>query len=171
DQRGMGRIGADYWRVIKDKRGRRRGWAHQLFREGNWGWRGSMNLNLCNPVLAPGPDGPMATNRLVALHEGIQECEARIFIERALTNPRLKRGLGAAFAKQTQGMLDERLLYMFKGMDSLQFLRGGSWRGMGSFRFSPGVAGHAWFLSSGWRARHAKLYAAAAEVARKTGQR
>jgi hypothetical protein len=39
------------------------------------------------------------------------------------------------------------------------------------WRWAPGTAGHAWFLTSGWQERSEKLYSLAGEVERKLGPR
>ena len=90
----------------------------------------------------------LATERLEMLREGLQETEARIFIERALIDPAKRATLGAELAERCQAMLDERVrdrLRAIGGKDSSDWL---------------------WFISSGWRRRSEQLYAAAAEVAR-----
>ncbi|HUT56458.1 MAG TPA: glycoside hydrolase domain-containing protein [Phycisphaerae bacterium] len=164
-QRGMGRLGADFWDVIKDKQGRRRGNISARYPESQW-----MNLNICNPVLAPGPNGPVATTRYEALREGIQECEARIFIERALLDEKLKARLGAELATRCKAELDERIQTMWFSLSNMQlggtmFFRATDWR------WTPCVAGHRWFVASGWQERSRRLYQLAAEVAAKTGSR
>ena len=78
-QRGFGRLGADSWAAIKDKNGQRVGRAYERYPWSIWG-----NLELRSLVLAPGSDGAVATNRFEALREGVQECEARIYLESAL---------------------------------------------------------------------------------------
>ena len=120
-QRGVGRVGLDYWPVFKDARGRRRGRACTRFPESRW-----MDLNIANAVLAPGPDGPVATGRYVAMLEGVQECEARIFLERALTAPKLRERLGAELARRCETALTERTWRMWKGLSNLQ-LTGPGW--------------------------------------------
>jgi hypothetical protein len=167
--RGIGRIGADYWRAVKDERGRRVGWVHDRFQEGRWGGS-SILLNLCNPVLAPGEGGPVATNRLIALVEGIQECEARIFIERALTDEGSRAKLGEDLAKRAESVLDERLRFMWKTLSNYQ-LGGPMFFGATAWRWTAGIPGHRWFLGSGWQERSRALYAVAAEVADKLGER
>ena len=157
----MGRLGADFWNVIKNNRGRRVGIISKRYPDSQW-----MNLNICNPVLAPGPDGPVATTRFEALREGVQECEARIAIERALTDERLKARLGPALAAQCQEMLDERTLIMWKSLSNLQ-MTGPGWANGTGWRWSAGVSGHAWFVSSNWQQRTAKLYELAGQVTRK----
>ena len=157
--RGMGRLGGDYWRPVKDNRGRRVGFVHNRFRESPW--MGG-NLSPANPVLAPGAEGPIATNRFIALREGIQECEARIRIEEALTDDALRARLGPELAARAQKALHERLADMWASLDNMQLH--GKWGAAGSWRWVPGVAGHAWFLGMDWPARNAELFALAGEV-------
>ncbi len=144
--RGIGRCGADFWAVLSDKRGRRRAVLGR-FPESS-AWHGGRLRNSTPYLLAPGPDGPIATARFEALREGIQEAEARIFIERALTDPPARARLGEALARRAQALLDERV------RANRQALAGGgrylTWR---------------WFAGSGVRRRTESLYAVAAEVA------
>ena len=165
--RGIGRVGADYWKVVKGKRGRRVGYPHNRFVEGGWGGS-SINLNLCSSALAPGQDGPVATTRLLALTEGIQECEARITIERALTNDAMKARLGRTLATRCEEVLDQRLHTMWRTLCNYQlggpfFFRAGGWR------WTPGIPGHRWYLSSGWQDQSRTLYDLAGQVQRKAG--
>ncbi len=163
--RGIGRIGADYWKVIKDRRGRRSSYAHDRYNEGAWGgnW---INLNLCSSTLAPGPQGPIMTTRLLALIEGVQETEARIIIEQALTDETLKQRLGSDLASRCQTHLDQRLHNMWKSLSNLQlsgvfFFKAGAWR------WTPGITGHRWYMGSDWQSQVAELYELAAEVQKK----
>jgi glycosyl hydrolase family 123 len=164
-QRGMGRIAGDYWPVIKDRRGRRVGTVTARFPSSIW-----MNLNICNPVLAPGPTGPVATTQFEWLREGIQECEARIAIERALTDEKLRGRLGAPLVKRSEKALDERIQIMWKSLSNHQlgstmFFKATAWR------WTPGVMGHTWYLGSPWQERSRLLYNLADEVTRKTRSR
>lgn len=163
-ERGCGRLGADFWKAVKDKRGRRRGRVQERFPESHW-----RNLNLTTALLAPGPDGPVSTIRFEMFREGVQECEARIVIERALTDEGLRRRLGGALAKQCEEALEERHMYMWNGMSSQQYC-GPGWANAYGWRWTPGVAGQKWFIGSGWQARTEKLYTLAARVERKTGR-
>jgi hypothetical protein len=97
-------------------------------------------------VLSPGPDGLLSTERLEMLREGTQECEARVFIEKALDGGKLDAGL----AKRAQSLLD--------GRTRLSRLVHISERGA--------------MLSypTDWQARSDALYAMAAEVAKAVGQ-
>jgi len=163
-QRGMGRIGADFWPVIRDKRGQRRGRGWDRFPESRW-----MNLNICNALLAPGPGGPVATTRLEAFREGVQECEARIAIERVLVDPKLSARLGEPLAKRCRDMLNERMMVLWNSLSSHQ-LTGPGWSNGLGWRWSPGVTGHQWYVgSSGWQKRSLELYGLAGEVSRKVG--
>jgi hypothetical protein len=160
-QRGFGRLGADYWPAVKDKNGRRTGKAYERFPQSSWS-----NLELKNYLLAPGPEGAVATSRFEQLREGVQECEARIFLEGVLTDPALRGRIGEELAKRCQGMLDERTLCVQRGVANFEVNCYGyctPW----SWMWQEGVAGHQWFQSSGWRERTAGLYAMAGEVSRK----
>ncbi|HUT57981.1 MAG TPA: glycoside hydrolase domain-containing protein [Phycisphaerae bacterium] len=164
DQRGIGRIGADFWDAVKDKRGGRAGPVWRRYPEGHW-----MNLVIQTSLLAPGPDGPVATNRYEAFREGVQECEARIFIERALTDETLRARLGPDLAARCQQALDERLVFIWKGLSNLHVIHSRWGDKAYWWRSEPGIAGHAWFLGSGWQKRSELLYAIAGEVAAKLG--
>ena len=163
--RGIGRIGADYWQTVRGKDGRRSGYAHTRFIEGTWSG-GGIQLNLTNSVLAPGPTGPVATNRLLALNEGIQDCEARIVIEQALVDPALKAKLGPDLAKRCEEALDRRLDSLWKSFSNLDLAENfGAW----AWRWTMNTPGHVWYLGSDRRQQSETLYGLAGEVARKTG--
>jgi hypothetical protein len=167
ETRGLGRIGADYWKVVKDKQGRRRAWADERFPEGSWGGNG-IQLNLCSSVLAPGPAGPVATTRLLSFCEGLQESEARITIEQALTDEARKSRLGAELAKRCQTLLDDRLDVIWKTLSNLE-LTGSKWGDARLWRWVPGIAGNAWFSSFDWQDRNEELFTLAAEVQKRAG--
>ena len=158
--RGIGRVGADYWPAVKRTDGRRAGWVNDRFIE----VAGYLH-SLHSYVLEPQPAGPAAMNRLVALEEGIQECEARIYIEDALVNKKLAQR-APDLAKRCQEALDDRLLYMWMGLDNMRF---GGW-GVTAWRFQPGVSGHAWLLNTAYQERTKELYALAGEVEQKIGK-
>jgi len=157
-QRGVGRLGADCWQAVRDSRGRRRGKVFQRYPQSTWG-----NLNLSTSLLAPGPDGPVATAHFEVLRQGIQECEARIFIEQALADDRLRVRLGPELTRRCRRALDERLLFIHKGLSALQ-LTGYGYNYAQNWWWTPGVAGHAWYVGSGWQQRSRQLYSLAAEV-------
>lgn len=54
--------------------------------------------------LAPGPDGPIVTERFEALREGVEIAEAIVFLERAL----LEKKIGGDLAQRVNRCLDER---------------------------------------------------------------
>jgi hypothetical protein len=164
EQRGIGRVGGDHWNAIKDARGQRKGTVSARYPESSW-----RNLDLFSCLLAPGPDGPCATNRFEAFREGVQECEGRIVIERALTDKDLRERIGPDLAKRCEDALDERALYMWTGLSELQ-LTGASYARALAWRARPSVAGHLWFIGSGWQERSRKLYALAGEVTARLGE-
>ncbi len=158
-QRGFGRLGGDSWHVLRDKRGRRAGRAYMRYPWSIWS-----NLELCCSLLAPGPDGPVATAHLEQLREGVQACEARIFIEQALIDEAKRQALGEDLAQRCQAALDERILYELRGVANYVAAPhdySAPWRWI----FQTGEAGHAWYQSSGLQKRNGKLYALAGEVA------
>ncbi len=185
-QRGIGRLGGDFWKVFRDKRGRRTGQAFERYPENHW--RG---LNISSCFLAPGPEGPVGTSRLENLREGVQECEARILIESALLDAKQKRRLRPVLAKRAQAVLDEHQRAMWRsiwanqrhlkimgpisgrntheaiwnGLKKAGIKLPGFWdanaRRMRSEEIRKGID---WFVGSGWKQRNKKLYAVAAEV-------
>ncbi|HOX04872.1 MAG TPA: hypothetical protein PK280_00610 [Planctomycetota bacterium] len=82
--RGIGRMGADYWAGI---------------------YKGGHVGATVNSVLGPGPEGAESTARFECLVEGVQETEARIFLERKLEEAWGQTGPGRA----AQAMLDRRI--------------------------------------------------------------
>ena len=189
-QRGVGRIGADYWYVVKSARGERTGAVYDRYPLNMW-----RNLNIDSWVLAPGQNGPVATARYENLREGVQECEARIFIESVLTDPAKSGRLGGDLAKRAQKLLDDRQRAIWRSIwtneEHLALLgtlgeHGNArneheaiWQALGKMGvklpdFWDGAArqmrsdeyrkGEAWFIDSGWQQRNADLYNLAAEV-------
>jgi len=159
-QRGVGRLGADRWWAVKDKQGRRRGTVSDRYPQSQW-----RNIDLRSFILAPGPQGPVATTRYEIFRSGLQECEARIAIERALTDEAAKKKLGAELAERCQRMLDERLKAAWKGAGGKpDDVKGQSWR----YKLHP--TAHQWYLSSGWQKRSQDLFTMAGQVARKVSQ-
>jgi hypothetical protein len=161
EQRGVGRIGADFWPAIKDAKGRRAGHVVDRYPESYW-----HSLNLSSHLLAPGPTGPVATVRYEAYRQGVQECEARIAIEQVLTDEALKAKIGPELAQKSQAVLDDRLREMWRA-DSDMELTGGRYVSRGDDFFYGGVAGQYWFIGSGWQDRTQSFFELAGEVARK----
>ena len=141
---GLGHQGADFWRVpaangksanILDK-----------FPEAIWG---SLNIqNGTEAWLRPGPKGPLGTARLETLREGIEEANARVFIERALTDPAARARLGDELAGKVQAVLDARVAILA--------------RCDGADEWADWLAGY--------EARREQLFSAADEVAAKLGK-
>ena len=134
-QRGVGRIGGDFWPVFKDKRGSRVGRVHERYQEANW-----RNLSIDTSLLAPGPEGPAASQRFEAFREGVQECEARIAIESALSDEAVRARLGSDLVHRCQEYLATRQRMMWLSLSNLQLYfiesrrkygeyQAGQWRG------------------------------------------
>ena len=168
EQRGVGRLGGDFWPVIKNKQGMRKGRIYERYNECRW-----RANDICTSLLGPGPTGPVATSRLEVMREGLQECEARIFIEQALLDEKLRAMLGDDLARRCQDVLDERLRVMLRALSTLR--AGGGKRhsvtAPSAWWNTPGLAGHAWFVGSGWQDRAKKLYSLAGEVAVRIGRK
>jgi len=158
-QRGVGRLGADFWPLAKGKGGSVRIVGNVTDRYPEASWR---NLELINYFLAPGPDGPVVMHRFEAVRQGIQECEARIYIETALTDKALRAKLSDKLTGRIKQTLDERIRYLWASNSSHRFDRY-SW-GYPTPWGGGGHSGHTWFLSTNWQERSEKLYALAAEA-------
>ncbi len=161
-QRGQGRIGGEYWPVLRNKKGERVGRAWGRYPESDW-----RQLNITTALLGPGPDGPVAVDMMEAFREGVQECEARIVLEKALYDEGLKKKLGDELAKQVEGYLYGRHMMMWLGMSD-QELHGSekepaNWRSNWSGLNNSGTS---WFLGSGFHERSAQLYELAGKVSR-----
>jgi len=140
---GFGRVGADFWPVIPGPENRKK---TILGRYPESGW-GQLSMTESAPwTLAPGKDGALPTLRFEMVRAAQQQAEARIFIEKALTDPAKRAKLGDELAARAQKLLDDRVR-------ALNYARSRGWD---------------YFLSSGWQAREEALYAAAAEVAKRT---
>ena len=150
--RGYGRHGADFWGVLKGKSGR----TGMLGCRYN-SWR---NLDIRWTVLGAGRNGAISSHCYEMMREGVQETEARIFIEKAIVGKKITGEL----AKRCQEILDERTRAMIRGLGHTTTKDTSWWGGPTAKKFWIN-----WFVSSGWEDRSAKLYSAAAEVAKKLG--
>ena len=107
--RGFGRMGADFWNVLKARR-RTYGKGRDIiarYPESDWG---QLYLgNSTSYVLAPGPRGALATVRFEMIREGAQDLEARVFLEKALLDPARRARLGEKLAERCQRLLDDRV--------------------------------------------------------------
>jgi len=142
--RGFGRLGADFWPVLKGRAG-----DHPIcgrYPGSDWG---TLNLGGVNPwLLAPGPEGAISTVRFELMRESLQEAEARVLIQNALLDDEQRAKLGKPLADRCTELMNERtrtLRYVSEFYDS----------GNGRYLLSP-----AWSESS------EKLYEAAAAVAK-----
>ena len=89
---GIGGVGADFWPVDE--------WGALYDRFIGWG---HLSLKCTTThLLAPGPTGPLATQRLEMLREGNQEAQAFIEIAAALADPARKTQLGPQAGKAEQ---------------------------------------------------------------------
>lgn len=141
---GVGRMGADFWPIRTGSGGRTASLA------GAYAPWGGLDLNEFGVtyVVGPGRDGPVTTVRFEALRECLQDNEARVFLERVLTDPAGRARIGEELAGRAQAILDERV--------------------RAYIAFDIGYTGRCdttWYLGSDWQERSARLYAVAAEVA------
>ncbi|MFH1024196.1 MAG: glycoside hydrolase domain-containing protein [Planctomycetota bacterium] len=98
---GAGRILLDYWPVWGDKTKRR----HIFDR---WpGWTSHTIFPHLVELSVPGKEGAVSTPKIEALREGLQETEARFFIEDALT----AKKVGGELAERCQKILDSRVVF------------------------------------------------------------
>jgi hypothetical protein len=150
--RGFGRVGADFWPVLKDARGRE---TPVINRYPDSAHGQTTLANSTAALLAPGPDGALSTVRFEVLRLGIQEAEARIFIEQALADDAARTKMGPELAKVCEDLLDERLHLFLKTQVK-----------------KPGPdADFFWFAErSGWQDRSERLFTTAGQVARATGR-
>ncbi len=161
NMRGVGRLGADTWHVAKDAKGNRIARAWERFPGANWGY-----LNCDSSTLAPAPEGAVATVRYEALREGLQECEARVAVEQALTGADTKGKVGDDLARKYQALMVERQQAFWRSIARLQVGPNAelddphAWRG-------PVLNGHLWYVQSLWQERGEKLYSLAGEIAKK----
>ncbi len=142
DQHGFGRVGADFWPVRPGRYGRTVSIAGRY--PISDAAPGPVSIS-CPAVLHPGPRGAQSTARFEMLIEAVQECEARIFLEKALLDHHQK--LPPAPAARCQELLDERTRYL-------------------RWVYVTDTATWLWYPHSGWQPRSAKLYKMAAKVAK-----
>lgn len=141
--RGFGRVGADFWSGLTKAHRGKTTLAGQYYETG-WG---QLSLNFSEPaLLTAGKTGAISNIRYELLRESFQASEARVFIEKALTDTASRAKLGEDAAKRLETMLDQRVKNIMRG-DST------------------------WYVASGWRERSRALFAAAAEVSEKLGKK
>jgi len=159
--RGFSRIGGDFLTVL-DSRGKG---GRLINRFPKTSWR---MLNMLTAVLSAGKDQPVATARFEILREGLQETEARIFVEDALIDPTKRAKLGETFADQCQRLLDDRTRNAFRAISTLKAKKKSSFCYTGdSWWNNPPFLGNCWFCGTPWQADTIELYETAAKVAEK----
>jgi hypothetical protein len=132
-------------------------------------WRGRYgstrwgSIGLPRALLTPGAKGPISTCRFEMLKEGLQGCEARIFIEDALTNEALRAKLGEKLATRCQEILDERTRCIIWSDET-------NTNGKNHSSLPVGPLGFDWYSGSNWEQRLSDLYEAAAKVAKALGR-
>jgi hypothetical protein len=152
---GFGRIGADFWPVLKNKRGRVVGSLIDRFAaDSTWG---TLTLGYQAPaaLLGAGRKGPVPTFRSEMIRQGLQEAEARVFIEKILTDKTRRAALDKDLVERCQAVLDERVRNMIRAAGRMEAHDTIDWL---------------WYASSGWQERSRELYSAAAELAAKAGK-
>jgi hypothetical protein len=166
DQRGVARLGADYWPIVR-KEGRKYEGAYSMRADSRFPSSSWRNLGIYTSLLAAGVAGPEPTAHYLHLVEGIQECEARIAIEMALSDEPLKAKLGDDLARRCQAALDERVDWLKVALSGMGLEARLS---MSEDRAAGTVAAQTWYAGSRWQDRTEKLYTLAGEVTRKLGQ-
>jgi len=156
---GFGWIMADYWPVRSNKSitaRHRIGGFHYPYRLCHaWMWIDT------SVILGPGPDGAVSTVRLELLREGLQENEALICIDQALSDPAMRKRLGNELVKHCEALMEERYQCTMWGKWGRHYEKR---YGRESGYFTNAWLGHCWFVSSGWQKRSQKLYSTAAQV-------
>jgi hypothetical protein len=119
--RGFTRVGLDFWEVDLPGGTKRR----VLGRYHPW-----INLMRDNPraITAPGPEGALPTVRYQMLREGIQECEARIYIERALSDEETKARLSPDLIARCEDLLRGRIHARMFGLLAWEWYIGSDWQ-------------------------------------------
>jgi hypothetical protein len=153
--RGIGRVGADFWPVLHDPRSRRD--RPLLNRYPGSNWHQLTVSNTAAALLYPGPNSPIPTVRFEMFREGVQEAEAKIFIEAALLDGDKRAALGPQMAEICRKVLKDRVRAILRAYPAkYQHIEPQGWQ---------------WYAAeSGWRARSEKLYETAAAVAQALAQ-
>jgi hypothetical protein len=154
-------VGADFWPVLKDKKGRKVGSIAARYPRSNWGWLnvGGKATGATSALMSPGDEGALATMHFELMREGLQECEGRIMLEHALALGQVK----GALAERCRQVLDERTRAMHLALMRSHQCAGFKARYNGiSWEYQLGLD---WFLASGWQERSAELFTVAAQLA------
>jgi len=109
---GVGEFGADLFPLKRPAGGY---YVPMAGRGVNWNYPGVNTLAL----LAPGPDGPVATERFEMFREGVELAEAILFVERAIQGKKLSDDL----QKRANRYLDERSEAFIKGWFRARYMQ------------------------------------------------
>ncbi|MGA2618756.1 MAG: glycoside hydrolase domain-containing protein [Thermoguttaceae bacterium] len=162
--RGFGPFGGDFWPVL----GGHHGWHDIIARyndpgAGHWDPRSSWSTVQLNAfqnsfIVGDGADGPVSSVQVEVLREGLQEADARVFVQNTLLDKKLAARLGPDLARRCKLLCDRRTW-------ELRYLC--EYTVMG---YSKSAAPSHYILdSSVWRQRSRELYDMAAEVAEALG--
>jgi Glycoside hydrolase 123, catalytic domain/Glycoside hydrolase 123 N-terminal domain len=144
---GLECVGADHFPGMKDGRGR-------LLRNPPWGAYAQGPRNGTCAILGAGDKGPLGTERFEAMREGIQLCEAMVFIQKSLEARKINGDLAARANK----LLDDRAKAMVGNWKTRMVKYGKRTRKQWYFDMAEYAKGAA--------QRDDALYAMAAEVAK-----
>ncbi|MCG3180898.1 MAG: hypothetical protein BIFFINMI_03261 [Phycisphaerae bacterium] len=138
--RGIGHVGGDFWPVPIGPRGRLEVMCNTQFAVGM--------PNSVTSLVAPGPDGPIASTRYEMFREGVQVAEAIAYCQKAVIDKKVDADFAARLAK----LLDERARYYLRT------------------NVRPGWEAN-WLAleSSDWQKRDGELFDLAAEAAATIG--
>ena len=103
-KRGFGQWGGDFWPVLKDRDKKQADGKILVMRYSNEGST-SMEQTVSH-LISPGREGPVPSCRSQMLREGLQEAEARVFVQNALLDKADK--LGPELAQRCKEICDER---------------------------------------------------------------
>jgi hypothetical protein len=131
-------VGADFWPLPIGKGGRMEPICDSYAAVGP--------VNNTTAMLSPGPDGAIFNERLEMFREGVQACEAIIFVQKALE----EKKVSAELATKIEDLLDERARYYAR----TRLAEEGNWLS---------------FECSDWQGRDGRLFDLAAEAAKAGG--
>jgi len=106
--RGFGPLGADFFPVLKGERDQKTiiGRYGDSYGQGGWG---TVSFNwVTQSVLGPGKTAPIPTARYEMIREGVEEAEARVFVQNAILDEGSRSRLGAALAAKCKAVCDDR---------------------------------------------------------------
>jgi len=143
DVRGLAMVGGDFWPLPTEADGR---FMVICDNKGGVGPR-----NNTRAAISPGPDGPVFSERLEMLREGMQVAEAIVFLQKALE----AESVGDDLRRSIEETLDERARYYLRNTTPVEL--------------GPGYDSSWMTLEcTHWRDRDEQLFALAGEVAEDT---